>query len=622
MSNVKVLYKRGITAFESGDIELANQFLSQAIETGKASPEVYADLGVINRELGNLELARDLLKLAIDQLSGNADFYYNIALVYGDLGELVLSEYNYQMAITIKPDMAAAYNNLGNLKKRNKDFDRALFCYEKAINADKNYIVAYKNLADLQEMSGDYIAAKKAYSNAIYLQPNAGLRIREALVLPVITESKDQIFECRDQLEVKLDNLLNDDIKLEDPIREVGATNFLLPYHGLNDKEIQIKISKMYLKACPSLKYEAPHTRGWMAGLEGGVPRVGFVSSFFHTHTISMLNKNLIEGLPKVRFDVFIFSFSDVNDVYSQAFQAGKQKYIPLTKNLVEARRKIAEAELDILYYTDIGMEPLTYFLGFSRLAPIQCVTWGHPVTTGLPNIDYFISSVLTEPKNAADAYSERLLNFDGFTTCVSKPDEFNGDVKIRGDNKQNIVCPQSLFKFHPDFDELIGGILRVLPNATIQIIDGSYKYWGALIKDRMLKNLSDVSDRIEIIPRLSIDGIAELMGSADVILDTPHFSGGMTTYQALATGTPVVTLPGEYMRGRLSLGIYKQMGMLECVAKDTEHYIEITRRLCLESSYSKMIRQKIKEGHGKIFDNRTPITHHAKFFEKVMFEC
>jgi predicted O-linked N-acetylglucosamine transferase (SPINDLY family) len=621
MSNVKVLYTRGISAFEAGDIELANEFLSQAIGTGRAAPEVYADLGVINRELGNLEIARDLLKLAIDKLSNNADFYYNIALIYGDLGELVLSEYNYQMAITIKPDMPAAYNNLGNLKKHNKDFDQALFCYEKAISADKNYIVAYKNLADLYEMSGDHIAAKKAYRNAIYLQPDAGLRIREALVLPVITESKDQIFECRDQLVAKLDNLLDDDIKIEDPVREVGATNFLLPYHGLNDKEIQIKISEMYLKACPSLKYEAPHTRHWMAGLEGGVPRVGFVSSFFHAHTIAMLNKNLIDGLPKARFDVFIFSFSEVNDAYSQDFQAGKQKYVPLTKNIDEARRQIAGAELDILYFTDIGMEPLTYFLGFSRLAPIQCVTWGHPVTTGLPNIDYFISSVLTEPENAADAYSEKLLNFEAFTACVSKPDEFNEVVKIGDVNKQNIVCPQSLFKFHPDFDGIIGGILRALPNANIQIIDGSYKFWGALIKERMLKSLSDVSDRIEIIPRLSIDGIAELMGAADVILDTPHFSGGMTTYQALATGTPVVTLPGEFMRGRLSLGIYKQMGMLECVAKDTEHYIEITKRLCSEFLYSKMIRQKIKEGHGKIFDNRTPINHHAKFFEKIMFE-
>ena len=73
----------------------------------------------------------------------------------------------------------------------------------------------------------------------------------------------------------------------------------------------------------------------------------------------------------------FIFSFSEVNDAYSQGFRAGKQKYVSLTKNIEEARRQIAEAELDILYFTDIGMEPLTYFLGFSRLAPIQCVTWG-----------------------------------------------------------------------------------------------------------------------------------------------------------------------------------------------------------------------------------------------------
>ena len=48
--------------------------------------------------------------------------------------------------------------------------------------------------------------------------------------------------------------------------------------------------------------------------------------------------------------------------------------------------------------YLDVGMDPMTYFLAFARLAPVQCVTWGHPVTTGVPNMDYFISSDLLEP--------------------------------------------------------------------------------------------------------------------------------------------------------------------------------------------------------------------------------
>ena len=141
------------------------------------------------------------------------------------------------------------------------------------------------------------------------------------------------------------------------------------------------------------------------------------------------------------------------------------------------------------------------------------------------------------------------------------------------------------------------------------------------LLKTRMLKQTYDVSDRIEILPRRNKKEISDLMRAADVILDTPHFSGGLTTFEALATGTPVVTLPGKFMRSRVSFGIYKQLNVMECVSKNPEDYIEITKRLCLDITFSKMVKEKIQEGHRNIFDNRTAIDHHAKFFEKVMFE-
>jgi predicted O-linked N-acetylglucosamine transferase (SPINDLY family) len=621
MGNVKELYQKGISALASGDADLASIFLDRAIETGKAEPEIFANSGVINRELGNLETALDLLKIAVDREPDNGNFHYNLALVYGDLGQSDFAENHYQMAIGIIPDMVAAHNNLGNINKNKKKYNEALSFYKQAIKIDPNYIPAYRNLADLYETSGDHLAAKNVYSEAIYLRPDTGLRIREALVLPVIVDSKEQILECRKQLISKLDNLLNDGLTVEDPIREVGATNFLLPYHGLDDKEIQVKISEMYLKVCPSLVFEAPHVRGWMAGLEGGVPRIGFVSSFFHDHTISMLNKSLINGLPKARFEVFIFSFSRVEDSYVQGFKTGSPKFISLPKRIDDARQRIAEAELDILYFTDIGMEPLTYFLGFSRLAPVQCVTWGHPVTTGLPNIDYFVSSNLIEPENAQASYSEKLIKLNSLPSCIAKPNEFKNILKQERSNGQRIFCPQSLFKYHPDFDKILGKILRALPDATIQIIDGSHPSWSVLLKTRMLKQTYDVSDRIEILPRRNKKEIADLMRAADVILDTPHFSGGMTTFEALAAGTPVVTLPGEFMRSRVSFGVYKQMNMMDCVSEDTEGYIEITKRLCLDNNFAKMVRTQITEGQLNIFDNRTVIDGHAKFFEKVMFE-
>lgn len=621
MDDLSDLYQEGLAAYKVGNADLAQKALSRIIESGKAAPEVFADLGVINRELGNYEIAKDLLNIAVKRVPHNADFNYNLALIYSDLDDYSFAEKHYTEAIRLNPNMFAAHNNLGNIKKNKKDFKGAKICYEQAIKIDKNYITAYKNLADLYETMGDFTSAKKTYSKAIYLRSDVGLRIREALALPFVAESKEQINECREQLTTKLNNLLADDIAIEDPIRDVGATNFLLAYHGFNDKEIQVKISELYLKACPSLAFVAPHSKDWMAGLEGGIPRIGFISSFFHNHTIALLNKNLMLGLPKARFEVFIFSFSSIDDTTAKDFRMGTPSFVLLPKNLTAARQRIAEAQLDILYYTDIGMDPLTYFLGFSRLAPIQCVSWGHPVTTGLPDIDYFLSGALIEPENAQDSYSEKLYKFDGLPTSVSLSAEFKNIEKDLDSVGQNIVCPQSLFKFHPDFDLLLGKILRTLPKANIQIIDGNYSTWSKLLKNRMMRQMSDVSDRVEIIPRTDKHGMARLIYKADVILDTLHFSGGMTTFESLGVGTPVVTLPGDYMRSRVSMGIYKKMDMMHCVAENSEHYIEITKRLCLDNAFAKKVKIQIKEGHKKIFDDRSTIGHHAKFFEQKMFE-
>ena len=54
----------------------------------------------------------------------------------------------------------------------------------------------------------------------------------------------------------------------------------------------------------------------------------------------------------------------------------------------------IAGLKLHVLLYADICMEPFTYFLAYSRLAPVQAVTHGHPSTTGLPELDYFVRLV------------------------------------------------------------------------------------------------------------------------------------------------------------------------------------------------------------------------------------
>ena len=622
MVSTRDYYRQAIAFFQANNFEKANGIINEVIDNSDITPSMLADFGVIKRAVGELIDARKYLSKAVEATPENANFLYNLALVCADLNEIGDAEKYYEMALIINPDMPAALNNLGNIKKATHNILDARRCYEEAIKYQPEYFQAHKNLADLMESSGFDKIAISCFTRAIHIKDEPGSIIRKALTLPLIFDSNEEILDSRERLEIELDRLKNDEkLSLEDPVNEVGGTNFSLAYQGLDDLSLQKEIASLYQKICPSLEFSAPHVDDWMPGLEGGAPRVGFVSSFFHEHTITKLNINLINGLPKSRIEVVIFSFSNVNDLWSEKVRESRHKFVSLPKNLVLARKQISEEMLDILYFTDIGMEPLTYFLAFSRLAPIQCVTWGHPVTTGIPNMDYFISSSLAETKNAESNYSEKLISIDGMLNCVARPNQYLNVPRIRKSQEIKIVCPQSLFKFHPDIDPLIGGILRAVPNAEVHIIDGLNPYWSILLKERLLKTLLDVSDRVKVLPRMDTVGYSKLMLSADLILDTPHFSGGLTTLEAFAAAAPVVTIPGKFMRGRVTLAMYRQMGILDCVVNDAEEYIDVAARLCLDQDFQEIISTKIRDGHNRIFDNRKTIDKHAKIFEKAMFE-
>src|SRR5262249_3326391 len=154
--------------------------------------------------------------------------------------------------------------------------------------------------------------------------------------------------------------------------------------------------------------------------------------------------------------------------------------------NLPAARRIIAGHQLDILFYTDIGMEPFSYTLGFSRLAPIQCVGWGHPVTTGSKAIDYYLSSDLFESTEADQHYTEQLVRLKNLPTYYYRP---TPRYPVRGREYFGLPhgarlygCPQSIYKFHPDFDELLAGILRADSSAILVLLHSRFQHLEELL--------------------------------------------------------------------------------------------------------------------------------------------
>ena len=615
--NVTALHYLGILAFEGGQKSDAIHYLKSAAAAGPDRDEVMADMGVIFRYLGELTEAENCLERACLLAPKSAAHHYNFGLVLGDLNKLSESEAAYRMAVSLDPCHAGARNNLGNILKRQARHGEAYQAYKEALIVDPDYNPALKNMADVLEQSGEVEKADKAYASAISVRSDGATLIRDALLLPVIPESRGQIEDYRARMETKLEQLEDQSLRIDDPVYEVGSTNFMLAYHGLNDRNLQIKIADLYRRVAPSLTFGAPHCRDWLAGMEGGSVRVGFVSAFFVEHTVGRLMEGVITGVPGRQAEVIVYTAAASSDQLTARLGRSASKIVQLPRQLEVAHQIIAEDKLDILYFCDIGLEPFTYFLSFARLAPIQCAGWGHPVTTGISTIDHFVSSRMMEPTRADEAYSENLVQIDGIPTPIRNP---AGYMTAPDQKEQNILCPQSLFKFHPDFDALIGNILRACPQAKLMLIQGSRREWAGLLDERFRKSIPDVIDRIGYLPRMSREDFLSTLAAAPLVLDTPHYSGGLTTQEALACGTPVVTLPGRFLRGRVTTGAYRKMGFMRCVADSSEAYVDIAIQLIQNSEYAREVRAGILETVPALFDVSGAVREHLKFFVRASF--
>ena len=179
-------------------------------------------------------------------------------------------------------------------------------------------------------------------------------------------------------------------------------------------------------------------------------------------------------------------------------------------------------------------------------------------------------------------------------------------------------LCPQSLFKFHPDFDLPLAAILARDPEARIVLIEAPHRNWTDLLSQRLKKSLSEHFHRVSFVPRVDRQAFLRLLATADVVLDPLHFGGGNTSFQALGLGLPVVTLPAKYMRGRVTAGCYRKMDLEICVARDAEDYANLAVRLGTDPAFNAFVRSEINSRSSVLFEDTAAVRELEVFFKRV----
>ncbi|MBW4611824.1 MAG: tetratricopeptide repeat protein [Desmonostoc vinosum HA7617-LM4] len=503
--------------------------------------------------------------------------------------------------------------------------DKAVESLQQALDLELEKPEIYYYLGEALISQGRLTEGRDVLQKGYCVNRDPNFRVRRALSLPVILSSCEEIDQERDRLLHEMQALDAEGVTLRDPVGIAPGVNFYLAYHGRSDRQLQETLARFYLNSCRNLDWVAPHCKGDRP-LRKRL-RIGFCSQFLRRHTMGKLYGGILEQLPRDQFEVILLRLPDFKDAMTAKINSYADSIISLDSNLVRARQQIAEQELDLLFYTDIGMSPISCFLPFARLAPVQCMTWGHPSTTGIPNVDYFLSAEVFESENAQEHYSERLIQLKQPGIYYNRPTlPLPASRETFGLPSEGslYLCPQSSFKFHPEFDQIIGDLLRRDPQGWFVLLEGTSSHWDELLRQRWAKAIPDVADRILIMRRLSYEEYLQLLMLGDVMLDPIHFGGGNTSLEAFAAGLPIVTWPGDYLRSRLTYGFYQQMGLLDCVVGDAKSYVETAYRLVHDLEWRSHIQQEIQKRASVLYENQAAIAEIAQFFQLAItaYDC
>ena len=477
---VETLLAQADAAIDALQPDLALGLAERAIALEPSSPLAHFKRALACQTLGRFDDAEAGYRKVLTLNPSFGKALNNLGCIYFMRHDRRAAREAFEKAVAADPSLAEPHSNLGHELLAVSELDRALACFRRAIELDPGHNEANAHLVQCMLDMGREEEAEAAYRQAVAADRRGTLKLRMALMLPAFMHSKEAIHRTRNRLSERLAELEAGAITIDDPIAAVHESYwFYLAYHGLNDRALVERIARLFLRACPSLGFQAAHCAAPVARKAGARIRLGFVSAYLKEHTIGKLMMGVIGTLPQDIFDIFVFVPEQQPDRVHRYLQGRAKQVVTLDASLEGARRRIAGFTLDILFYPDIGMDSFTYFLAFSRLAPVQCVTWGHPMSTGIPAIDYFVTHRDCELPGSGQYYSERLLALPAgdALTYYFRPDTAGLD-RTRAhyglsDADTVYLCPQTLFKLHPDQDEAFRQILAADRNGVLVFLEG-----------------------------------------------------------------------------------------------------------------------------------------------------
>jgi predicted O-linked N-acetylglucosamine transferase (SPINDLY family) len=647
--HVDALHLLGMCAHDGRRLEEARELLERVIALDPRLHDAHNNLATVHFDLGNFEEARRCQERAIALKPNFVVALTNLGNTLMHLGQYEQALELHERAIKIKPDYADAFCNrgmveivLGQITRAKESFDRALLFQPRHAEA-----IVGSSMVCMELRHHEEAAAKLATALAIkpgsprILAQRGRLSYELQRLEPALAD-----FEAALAISPKLELALRGKAQAclvmgktaqamaaatalieQNPRSEVGLA--LMGFSHSNQGEMDAAIEyldralairpdygdairgKIFLqdyRAEADFALQQAVRRDWWDLIGSKLPRrtlpkrpldpdkqivVGYVAAEFRQHSAGLTLLPVLRHHDHANFKIICYYSWPGADEYTAMFKSLADVWVDAwdlsDDELVD---RIQADNVDILIDVS-GHTTGNRLQVFARKpAPIQATGFGHATGTGMQTMDYVLADPVFIPPSVRHLFPEKIHDLPCLITMEPVSDLQPSELPMLRNGYVTFGVFNRIYKISDDAIRVWSRIMREVPGSKIVLKHG-------LLDDPLLRD--------SLIARFVAQGIAEenitCLGTTsrndhlmafdkiDISLDTFPQNGGISTWESLYKGVPVVAKLGIGASSRAGASIVAAVGLGDWVAEDDDGYVEIARKFASQPDYLAKLR-------------------------------
>jgi len=570
------------------ELDLSFQNAIQLVEKAQLEPALLISVA---ERLGRAGRHADVAKLYQSWLAhcnSSADYIvqFNLGVTLSQLDRLQEAEQVYRTAIMRKPDFVQAWFNLGAVIERQGRQENALTIWQSmldhplvgpALNRDL-YLMVLNSMGRLMEELRQYSGSEAKLLASLRTDPEQPKVIQHWVHL--------RQKQCEWPALQALEGLpLGDLLKATSPLAMLSATDDPGLQLATAMRFVSERVNQRVPELCSRQGYQHPRLR------------IGFLSSDFCLHAVSLLTVELFELIDRQKFDVYGFCWSREDGSALRArVKAAMDHFVPIGHlDDAAAAKVICAAEIDIL----VDLQGLTSGarpnILAHRPAPVQLTYLGFPGPTGLPCIDYVIADQYLIPDAEKPFYSEKPLYLPAFQCSdrqrpvAALPSRAECGLP---DGAFVFCCFNNNYKFNEEMFSCWMRILAAVPGSVFWLLADNQWSQSNLYECAKQHGVGD--ERLIFAPRVSPELYLARYTAADLFLDAYPFNGGTTVNDALWMGLPVLTRSGRTFASRMAGSLLTALNRTDLITDNLADYESRAIELATERDELTMIRHHL----------------------------